>query len=285
MRDFILAANWKLNKTPSEASQFFRDFSEKLEDRLSLPPTAGGESRDIRGFGEGPNGGRRRIVFFVPALLVATSEQVVKGTGLEIGGQNIWVETKGAFTGENSSDVLNAMGAAWALVGHSERRSIFGETDKHTAQKMKTALTSGLSAMLCVGETLAEREAGETLKVVFRQLEEGLSLIGDVIAKDPSRVAIAYEPVWAIGTGKVATPEQASEVHQALRKRLAEFLGKSQAGAGGADSGTTVASEIALLYGGSVKPDNAKALGSKPDIDGFLVGGASLEPDSFLGLF
>lgn len=250
-----------MHKSPNEAVQFFKDFLPKFEQR-------GGKK-----MASGPNGGPLRTVFFVPALDLFACEQVTRGSGVEIGGQNIHHEIKGAFTGENSAAVLASIGASWALVGHSERRSLFGETDVMTDQKMKTAVANGLSAMLCVGETLQEREADQTLRVVTRQLEAGLAGVLDVLRATPKRIAIAYEPVWAIGTGKVATPDQASEVHQSIRAWL------------NTKTDAKVAAEIAILYGGSVKPDNAKAIGSKPDIDGFLVGGASLEVDSFLGLF
>lgn len=260
MRDFILAANWKMHKTPSESAQFFREFMPKHAQR----------GHDLKR----ANGSHERTVFFVPALNLSICREVVGDqSGLEIGGQNIHHEVKGAFTGENSAATLKAMGAKWALVGHSERRTLFGETDAQTALKMKTALDNGLSAMLCVGETLDEREAGHTIKVVARQLEAGFKDIVDVTKSAPKRIAIAYEPVWAIGTGKVASPDQASEVHKSIRHWLTTRFDAKTAG------------EISILYGGSVKPDNAKAIGEKPDIDGFLVGGASLEPASFLGLF
>jgi triosephosphate isomerase len=259
VRDFFYAANWKMNKTPTEAVGFFREFQPALEKKTWVK-TADHHAR--------------RVVFFVPALLLPACEDVLRGQNqIELGGQNIHAETKGAFTGENSAAVLKSMGIGWALVGHSERRSLFGETDALTARKMKTALTNDLSAMLCVGETLIEREGGDTIVVVARQLEAGLADIFDLIAKNPKRIAIAYEPVWAIGTGKVATPEQASEVHQAIRKWLTGKFGDA------------TAKQISILYGGSVKPDNAKQIGAKQDIDGFLVGGASLECASFLGLF
>ena len=257
MRDFIFAANWKMHKTPVESTAFFRTFLPKLETRLGLVP----------------NGGTKRVVFFVPALNLAASELAVQGSAVEIGGQNIHQDVKGAFTGENSATALHAAGAKWVLVGHSERRSLFGETNQLTALKMKTAVSNGLSAMLCVGETLQERESGETIKVVARQLEAGLAEVLEACRSTPKKIAIAYEPVWAIGTGKVATPDQASEVHQSIRHWLATRLDSN------------VAQEISILYGGSVKPDNAASIAAKPDIDGFLVGGASLEPDSFIGLF
>jgi triosephosphate isomerase len=252
MRDFIYAANWKMNKNPVEALQFFRDFEPLLE-KKSLAKS-------------------KRVVFFVPDVNLSTCVEALKGKPIELGGQNIHAQVSGAFTGETSAAVLESMGVAWALIGHSERRTLFGETDAMTADKVKTALANGLSAMLCVGETLVEREGGDTLIVVARQLELGLAKVIDVVRANPKRLAIAYEPVWAIGTGKVASPEQASEVHQAIRKWLT------------AKFDAQVAGEISILYGGSVKPDNAKSIGEKPDIDGFLVGGASLEPASFIGL-
>ncbi|CAN5684217.1 triose-phosphate isomerase [soil metagenome] len=261
MRDFIFAANWKLHKTPAEAVAFFENFITGLAAKTPVGSVA-----------KGPNGGVRRVVFFVPALALPAAECTVKGTAIELGGQNIHQEVKGAFTGENSAAVLKAIGVGWALVGHSERRTLFGETDEATALKMKTALDNGLSAMLCVGETLAERDANKTIEIVSRQLLVGLSKVREVLGVTPARISIAYEPVWAIGTGKVATPTQASEVHQAVRQWLVKNF----------DAKT--ANEIAILYGGSVKPDNAASIAAQPDIDGFLVGGASLEPASFLGL-
>lgn len=253
MRDFIYAANWKMHKTPEEAVHFFHEL---------MPALARTD----------PKKKSRRIVFFVPAIDLYVSHQAVAGSIIELGAQNIHQELKGAFTGETSAAVLKSMRIPWALVGHSERRTLFGETDALTALKMKTALASDLSAMLCVGETLNERESNSTIRVVARQLEAGLGSIASEIKENPKRIAIAYEPVWAIGTGKVATPEQASEVHQSVRTWLATRFDAK------------IAAEISILYGGSVKPDNAAAIAAKSDIDGFLVGGASLEVASFLGL-
>lgn len=251
MRDFIYAANWKMHKNPDEAVQFFREFIPGLAKKSAAA---------------------RRVIFFVPAVDLFSSVQAVSGSAVEVGAQNIHHEVKGAFTGETSAAVLNSIRVTWALVGHSERRTLFGETDAATNLKMKTALANGLSAMLCVGETLAERESNSTMNIVARQLEAGLSAIVSDVKASPKRIAIAYEPVWAIGTGKVASPEQASAVHQSIRAWLTSKFDSKIAG------------EIAILYGGSVKPDNASAIAAKPDIDGFLVGGASLEVDSFLGL-
>jgi triosephosphate isomerase len=266
MRDFLYAANWKLNKSPKEANAFFGDFLGRLP--------AGG-------LGASAHGGEKRIVFFVPALTLSAALETAKESApktsdqtIEIGLQNAHSEIKGAFTGENSAAVAKEMGATWLLVGHSERRSLFGETDLETARKVSAGFQTGLTPMLCVGESLAEREAGKTLEVVRRQLSVVLkdaALRSKIVSE--KKFVIAYEPVWAIGTGKVATPEQASDVHQAIRRILSAELGEA------------AAQEISIIYGGSVKPDNAKAIGAMPDIDGFLVGGASLEPASFAGLF
>lgn len=260
MRNFIYAANWKLNKSPKEARAFFADFLSRLP--------AGG-------LGASASGGKKQIVFFVPALSLSAVVETLSGAPtIQAGLQNAHTEAKGAFTGENSAAVAMEMGAKWLLVGHSERRSLFGETDLDTAKKVDAAFRAGMTAMLCVGESLSEREAGKTLDVVRRQLLvvlQDTSLKSKIISE--KKFEIAYEPVWAIGTGKVATPEQASEVHQAIRRILIAELGE------------TAAKEISILYGGSVKPENAKAIGAMPDIDGFLVGGASLEPASFAGLF
>lgn len=262
MRHFIYAANWKLNKSPKEAAGFFQDFLGRL-------PKGG--------LGASGSGGKKQIVFFVPALTLSASLEASRKSSsatLELGLQNAYWEMKGAFTGENSTVVAKEMGAEWLLVGHSERRSLFGETDSETAKKVAAGFQAGLTPMLCVGETLAEREAGKTIEVVRRQLLAILQVEAlKTTIVSGSAFVIAYEPVWAIGTGKVATPEQASEVHQAIRAILTTELGEKTAQA------------IPILYGGSVKPDNAKAIGGMPDIDGFLVGGASLEPASFAGLF
>lgn len=244
MRQFVLAANWKMNKTPVETAAFFQTF--------------------LSGFSPSPG---RQTVFFVPALDITTAIGATNGRGVGIGTQNIHFKKKGAFTGENSAEAAKAAGCEWTLVGHSERRSLFGETDLITAKKMKLALECGLKPMLCVGESLDERTAGETMKVVERQLTVGLEAM---TAADWASVTIAYEPVWAIGTGKVATPEQASEVHTAIRAWLERR------------AGAEVAAAMPILYGGSAKPENFREIASQKNIDGFLVGGASLEADSFL---
>ena len=211
----------------------------------------------------------RTVVFFPPALsLTSVVHALGSRTDLGVGVQNIWTEDKGAFTGENSAPMARDAGAGYVLVGHSERRHVFGETDEQTALKCAAAVRSGLTPILCVGELLAEREAGKTLDVVRRQLNTGLRSLADTTL---AAMAIAYEPVWAIGTGRTATPNDATEVHAAIRQLLETRVG------GGA-------AEVPILYGGSVNAANAKALLAAPGVDGLLVGGASLEVDSWLSI-
>lgn len=246
MRPFVVAANWKMHKSPREAVDFFKNFLPKVEGRIS---------------------NEREIVFFVPAVDLWVTEQALRGSGIGWGAQNSYFESKGAFTGENSPAVLAEIGAGFCLVGHSERRALFHETDDETGKKVKVLQGQGLTPMLCVGETLDEREAGRTADVIVRQLQAGLQ------SRDPQKkVMIAYEPVWAIGTGKVATPAQADEAHAVLRRALVEI--------GDAD----FANSTPIVYGGSVKPENAQEIAHQKEVDGFLVGGASLEVASFLSL-
>jgi triosephosphate isomerase len=186
---------------------------------------------------------------------------------VEVSAQNIYPKDEGAFTGEISAPMILDAGCKWVIIGHSERRQYFGETDESVKQKTVAALAAGLKPIVCIGETLQEREAGKTLEVVGRQVQAVL----DVLATKPGVGVLAYEPVWAIGTGKVATDAQAQEVHAAIRQQLAK---KSQ----------QLADVTRILYGGSVKPDNAKALLGCPDIDGALVGGAALKADSFAAI-
>ena len=199
-----------------------------------------------------------------PALTEVARE--IDGSGYKLAGQDLHWEDSGAFTGEVSAPMLVAAGCSHVIIGHSERRQYFGETDESVARKVKAALRHGLTPIICVGETLEEREGGETLKVIARQVRGGLEGL-DSAALDG--IVVAYEPVWAIGTGKVATPDQAQEVHASIRSILGEL-----AGAG-------VANGIRLLYGGSVKPDNVDNLMAQDDIDGALVGGASLKAADF----
>ena len=207
------------------------------------------------------------IVICPPFPCLAAAVEAALGSNIGIGAQNLYWGKEGAFTGEVSGNMLQAVGCTYVIVGHSERRQYFGETDQSVQQKTAAAIAAGLKPIVCVGETLAEREAGKTLEVVFRQLD---AVIGDLTAK-PGFGVVAYEPVWAIGTGKVATNEQAEEVHTAIRQRL---NAKSP----------QLADVTRILYGGSVKPENAVGLLACPNIDGALVGGAALKADSFAAI-
>ena len=243
MRRPVFAANWKMNHGPSEA----RAFAAALAARWIC--------RDDR-----------TTIVFPPALsLTAVAEALGSETDILLGVQNIWTEAAGAFTGENSATMAHDAGARFALVGHSERRHIFGETDDQTAKKCVVAVRGGLTPLLCVGELLAQREAGATANVVLRQLRTGISeLAPDAIAT----MAFAYEPVWAIGTGRTATPDDAAAVHETLRAALREIIGPR-------------ADDVPILYGGSVNRANAKALLAADGVDGLLVGGASLDVEGW----
>jgi triosephosphate isomerase len=200
--------------------------------------------------------------------LAAVAHEVtdeVDGSFVEVAAQNLHPKSEGAFTGEVSAPMLLESGCRWVIIGHSERRQYFGETDASVLEKTAAALKAGLRPIVCVGETLEERETGKTLAVVHRQVDAFVK----ALASDPSKAAIAYEPVWAIGTGRVAGPDQAQEAHLAIRERLRA-------------SSAALADQCRILYGGSVKPDNAAKLLACPDVDGALVGGASLEVESFL---
>ena len=242
----VFAANWKMNHGPTQARAFMAAFTARWTPHAD-----------------------RTVVFFPPALSVTSVVHALGSrTDLGVGVQNIWTEDKGAFTGESSAPIAKEAGARYALVGHSERRHVFGETDEQTALKCGAATRAGLIPILCVGELLAEREAGKTLDVVKRQLTTGLARLDDnAIAS----MTIAYEPVWAIGTGKTATPGDASEVHGEIRRILEDRVGGQEAG-------------IPVLYGGSVNASNAKALLGADGVDGLLVGGASLTVDSWLAI-
>lgn len=242
----VLVANWKMNLGPTEARAFIAAFTARWTPRTD-----------------------RTVIFCPPALSVTSVVHALGSRGdLGVGVQNIWTEDKGAFTGESSAPMARDAGARYALVGHSERRHVFGESDEQTALKCAAAARNGLTPILCVGELLAEREAGNTLDVVRRQLAVGLASLDD---ETVSTMAIAYEPVWAIGTGKTATPDDASEVHGEIRRLLSSRLGERASG-------------IPVLYGGSVNAANAKALLAARGVDGLLVGGASLAPDSWLAI-
>ena len=209
----------------------------------------------------------REVLVAPPFTALESVAAVLRGSRVLLAGQNLHWEAKGAFTGEVSGPMLRAAGCSHVIIGHSERRQYFGETDEMVARKVASAQAHGLMPIMCIGETLAEREAGRTLEVVDRQLRRGL------LGRDAAAIralVIAYEPVWAIGTGKVATPEQAQEAHVFIRRMLMELGGEDAAAA------------CRVLYGGSVKADNIDTLMAQPDIDGALVGGASLQVESFV---
>lgn len=207
------------------------------------------------------------VVVSPPLTVLAAVAQTLEESGSTVGvaAQNLYPQESGAYTGEVSGPMLRAAGAQWVIIGHSERRQLFQESDAFVRAKIEAATACGLAPIACVGESLEEREAGRTLEVVFRQVDA----FADLLAKAPGTIVIAYEPVWAIGTGKVATPEQAQDVHAAIRARLREKVS------------AVVAEKTRILYGGSVKGDNAKELLGCADIDGALVGGASLKADGF----
>ena len=243
----IFAANWKLNIGPSDARRFVRDFLDLVQQR-----------RDDR-----------TLVFFPSALSVhAVVEALGDRPEIHVGVQNVHREPTGAFTGENSAAMARDAGARMVLVGHSERRHVFGETDEDTAAKVEQVVRAGLIPMLCVGETLEEREAGRTEEVVLRQLRAGLSRLEPPQA---AQALIAYEPVWAIGTGRTATPTDAAAVHGAIRGALRQIVGER-------------APVVPILYGGSVNRGNAKLLLAADDVDGLLVGGASLDPSNWAAI-
>ena len=204
------------------------------------------------------------ILLGVPYTSLSRASGLLKNTNIILGAQNIYYEEKGAYTGEISAGMLLSAGCSCVIIGHSERRQYFNETDEIVNKKIKLARKNGLDVILCIGETLDEREQGITFDILGRQLTGSLNGV------ELNGITIAYEPVWAIGTGRTATPEQADEVHTHIREWLRKY-------GDGAD-------DVRILYGGSVKPDNTESLMSKPDVDGALVGGASLKPDSFAGI-
>ena len=242
----IIAGNWKMNKTASEA----RDLATVL-----IPLVK--EVKD------------REIVLGPPFTSLQAVAERIKGTNIVLSSQNLFWEDKGAFTGEISADMLLDLGCKYVIIGHSERRQFFGETDETVNKRLNQALKKGLLPIVCVGETLRERESNKTNDIVGRQINGAFR---DISTEDMKKVVIAYEPVWAIGTGKTATPEQAEEVHQFIRNKIAAAYGDPVAGG------------LRIQYGGSVTPDNASTLMAMPDIDGALVGGASLKPDSFAAI-
>jgi triosephosphate isomerase len=239
MRKFIIAGNWKMNKSISETKAFFTELLKKLQKT------------------------ENSVILAPPFLSLQSAIETTKNSTVQISSQNVHFEENGAFTGEVSTSMLKEIGVTHAIIGHSERRQYFAETDETVNKRSLTALKNGLTPIICIGETLKERESNKTNDVIKMQTENALKNFSE---NDLEKIVIAYEPVWAIGTGKTATPEQAQEVHAFIRKLLPE----------------NVREKIQILYGGSLKPSNAKELLSQKDIDGGLIGGASLKPSDFL---
>jgi len=243
MRKKLIAANWKMYKTPDQTRDFFRDFL----------PLVQGHDRD-------------QIAVCPTYLCIDAAVTAAKGSNVAVGAQNLHWQQEGAYTGEINAAMLVAVGTTHVIIGHSERRQYFGETDDTVNLKLKSALEAGLVPIVCVGEVLEEREAGLTDDVLRRQC---MRAFHKVSAKKAAKLVVAYEPVWAIGTGKTATPQLASDAHIIIRGEAAKAFGQE------------FADHLRILYGGSVKPENAQALMSEEEIDGGLVGGASLDPKSF----
>ncbi|MDD7182740.1 triose-phosphate isomerase [Peptostreptococcus porci] len=243
MRTPIIAGNWKMNKTISEGVAFVNEVKGKTE-------------------------GNAEVLICAPFTLLKDLKEATKGTNIKIGAQNMHYENSGAFTGEVAPSNLVELGIDYVIIGHSERREYFNETDETCNKKVLKAIEVGINPILCCGETLEERESGKTLDKVENQIVKGLA---DVKSEDLEKVVIAYEPIWAIGTGKTATSEQANEVISEIRKVVKGMYGD-------------LAEKVRIQYGGSVKPSNVAEIMGQSDIDGALVGGASLNPTDFLGL-
>lgn len=243
----IVAGNWKMHNNTADTRNLVKELIQKGKNLW----------------------GKSEVIIAPPFTSLASAIEEARGTKIQVSGQDLFWEDKGAFTGQISGPMLKEIGCSHVIIGHSERRQYFGETDESVNKKIVAAIRNGLIPIFCLGETLQERESGATFEVLKRQLVEGLK---SLVIDNPSRFIVAYEPVWAIGTGKTAGPEQAQEVHAFVRGELAGLWGKK------------VASEIRILYGGSVKPGNAHDLMECPDIDGGLIGGASLKADDFIGI-
>ncbi len=246
MREIVVAGNWKMNKDLNESVSLVSEIKNQLT-----------ENDDVK------------VIVCPPYTSLETVSALLKDTAIGLGAQNMCAEDSGAFTGAISASMLKSVGCQYVILGHSERRTIFGETDDLINSKIKKSIENSLIPIFCIGETLEERESGDMQNVIERQVKEGLRGIS---ADQLSQMIVAYEPVWAIGTGKTATPEQAQEVHAFIRGLLAEMYSSE------------FAENVVIQYGGSVKPDNAKELLGQPDIDGALVGGACLKADSFAGI-
>jgi triosephosphate isomerase len=246
MRRKLIAANWKMYKTPEQARAFVSAFLPLVDDRS-----------------------RSEIILCPPFVCLPAVVEAVRGTRIGVGGQDMFWEKEGAYTGEVSAQMLRSVGCSHVIIGHSERRQYFAETDESVNRKLKAALAAGLQPIVCAGEVLQEREAGLTEEVLTRQCNIAFSGISGVEA---APLIVAYEPVWAIGTGRTATPEMAADAHRVVRAQAAKAFGED------------TAASLRILYGGSVKPENAKALMAQIEIDGALVGGASLDPKSFAAI-
>jgi len=243
MRRPIIAGNWKMYKTAGEALELVNGLKAELKGESAVD-----------------------IVVCPPFTAIAKAAEVLKGSNIAYGAQDVYWEEEGAFTGEVAPKMLTDLGCGFCIVGHSERRTYFGETNETVNKKAKAALKHGLTPIMCVGERLEERDSGKTFDVVKDHIEGGLA---GFTKEDALKIVIAYEPVWAIGTGRTATPEQAQEVHKHIRSLLGKMFGEE------------VSSKVRIQYGGSVKPDNVKAIMAGEDIDGALVGGASLKVKDF----
>ncbi|RME00243.1 MAG: triose-phosphate isomerase [Calditrichaeota bacterium] len=246
MRRKIIAGNWKMHKTPHEAVQLVNALRNKT---VNVTQTD--------------------MVVCPPFVALYPVHQIIQGSNIALGAQNVFWETQGAFTGEISAPMLVDTGCEFVIIGHSERRQYFHETDQTVNRRLKKALEFGLKPILCIGETLEQREAEKTFDVLKQQIEGGLA---GLEASQVQSMIFAYEPVWAIGTGRNATPEQAEEAHRFIRGTLAELLGRP------------LAEQVRIQYGGSVKPANADSLLAQPNVDGALVGGASLDAESFVAI-
>jgi len=242
----VIAGNWKMNKTVAEAMAF----ASRLRNAFTAPPEP-------------------EVIIAPPFTALRAVAELCQGSPVRLAAQNLHEAEKGAYTGEISGDMIREAGCAYVIIGHSERRILFGEGDERIQRKLRAALSAGLKPIFCIGETLQEREEDRMQNVVERQLKEGLN---NLTADDISRLLVAYEPVWAIGTGRTATPAQAEEAHRFIRDRIAGWYGSERA------------AEIAILYGGSVTPKNIVDLMRQPDINGALIGGASLDVASFVRL-
>ena len=242
MRKKVIAGNWKMNMLPNEAIKFIEELAPLVKDS------------------------ENEVILCVPYTDLFYSLLNVQGTNIKVGAQNMHFEESGPYTGEISGKMLKSIGVEYVIIGHSERRQYFAETDETVNKKVKAALTNGLKPIICVGETLSQKEAGKTEKIITKQVELAIEELNE---KNVEQLIIAYEPIWAIGTGKTATKEDANDAIKAIRNKIAKIYGQ------------TVANRVIIQYGGSVKSSNAKELFNMSDIDGGLVGGASLQVDEF----